>query len=188
MENGTHRTTEFFEAHQGEIDPDGTGAIRLLDPYLFPSLVRWYARLSLRSEGHEAESFDLTVDEVANIGLYLKFDDFHIRILKSDRSVGLPLASSDSRLEFYEQPALFGEPMPFMNLVVLWDAPDGMLRQLKLVCPHRSDGSKGDTRWALLIPYPAELGTPAPAPPTEEEDLSEIMLPPEEETGSTDGR
>lgn len=75
-----------------------------VDPFLFPCLVRYHAKLLLEEVGQTA---DYELDDLANNGLYLRFAGYQIRILKSDNGK-LPVPGpSKPKQEFYNQQLKF---------------------------------------------------------------------------------
>ena len=136
------------------------------DPYLFPCLVRYHAKLLLREREQAA---DYEFDDLANNGLYLVFGEYPIRVLKSDDG-RLPVpGNSKAKQEFYNQqlsftfmPGSVTLPMSRMNLVVLWDT-DSLwnLERLTLVCPKAGGVTREsvETHWEIQIPHPALLET-----------------------------
>src|SRR5712672_1967641 len=87
IEASIQEARSFFDAKSSRVDP-----------FLFPCLVRYHAKLLLDGSGQSAE---YELDELANNGLYLRFSGYQIRILKSDNG-RLPVPGpSRQRQEFY---------------------------------------------------------------------------------------
>lgn len=141
-----------------------------VDPYLFPCLVRYHAKLFLEEAGQTA---DYELDDLANNGLYLRFGGYQIRVLKSDNGK-LPVpGTSRPKQEFYSQQLEFdfmqsapGQPIRgLLNLVVLWDVT-GLrnLERLTLVCPKAGSTTRDsvEQHWEIQIPHPAYLQESGP--------------------------
>jgi hypothetical protein len=147
---------------------------RPVDAALFPNLVRYHVKVALNARGLEAVEEDkplLKHEILPNNGLYLEYGPRRIRIRKADHG-GLPVASSSSLRDFYEQGSLFGEAIAFQNLVLLWDSLNGVV-ELKLACPKTNDGA---IHWLEPVPHPAETHEAPPAEEPKEFDLP-ISLP-----------
>jgi len=166
LEAGVEAARTFFDESQHKPDP-----------YLFPCLVRYHAKLQLQSREQAAE-YDL--DSLANNGLFLAFGGHSIRILKSDDGK-LPVPGwSRIKQEFYSQQLSFafmtGESKPSdarLNLVILWDLdPLWNLEKLTLVCPKAGGLTRESVEvyWEVQLPHPALLET-AEVPLVETEDL-----------------
>jgi hypothetical protein len=152
-----------------------------VDPFLFPCLVRYRAKLLLEEAGQAA---DYELDDLANNGLYLRFGGFQIRILKSDNGK-LPVPGpSKQKQEFYGQQLEFdfmrsnsGQSVSSpLNLVVLWDL-SGLrnLERLTLVCPKAGSTTRDsvEQHWEIQIPHPADsLTTEAGTAITEDLEIS----------------
>jgi hypothetical protein len=135
-----------------------------VDPFLFPCLVRYHAKLLLEEAGQTA---DYELDDLANNGLYLRFGGFQIRILKSDNGK-LPVPGpSKPKQEFYSQQLEFdfmqsksGQPAcSLLNLVILWDLSSlRNLERLTLVCPKAGSTTRDsvEQHWEIQIPHPAD--------------------------------
>jgi hypothetical protein len=140
----------------------------VIDPFLFPCLVRYHAKLLLQEAGQAAE---YELDDLANNGLYLRFGGYQIRILKSDNGK-LPVPGlSKPKQEFYNQQLEFdfmnsgpGLSQPsLLNLVVLWEV-SGLrnLEKLTLVCPKAGSTTRDSVEqyWEIHIPHPAHSQEP----------------------------
>jgi hypothetical protein len=134
-----------------------------IDPFLFPCLVRYHAKLLLEEAGQAA---DYELDDLANNGLYLRFGGYQIRILKSDNGK-LPVpGTSKPKQEFYSQQLEFdfmnsgpeNSQRSLLNLVVLWEV-SGLrnLEKLILVCPKAGSTTRDsvEQHWEIQIPHPA---------------------------------
>jgi hypothetical protein len=139
-----------------------------IDPFLFPCLVRYHAKLLLEKTGQAA---DYELDDLANNGLYLRFAGYQIRILKSDNG-RLPVPGpSRPKQEFYNQQLEFDfmnsgsdqSHQNLLNLVVLWEV-SGLrnLEKLVLVCPKAGSTTRDsvEQHWEIQIPHPAQSQEP----------------------------
>lgn len=110
-----------------------------LDPYLFPSIVRWRTRLTLLAANVEVAEEQVEVDSgLPNNGILMTAGPYTIRLLKADHGEVPAPGVSRPRQDFWAQP-LFGQ-QPFVNLVVIWDY-DAANRSVDLTvaCPRSSD-------------------------------------------------
>ncbi len=151
------------------------------DPFLFPCLVRYHAKLILNEAGQNA---NYELDDLANNGLYLRYAGFQIRVLKSDNG-RLPVpGASKQKQEFYNQQLSFGfmeansgnPENPILNLVVLWDVTSRQnLEPLILACPKAGSETREsvEEHWQIEIPHPAQL---IAATDTQQTDELEITL------------
>jgi hypothetical protein len=180
MEHATQEARDYFEGR----DEDR-------DAWLYPNLVRYHAKLGFDAEGHKVTDIEaqpgFARDDLANNGLLLTLDGFRVRILKSDRGE-LPVpGASLAKQAYYSQPSLFEDPREVLNLVVLWDAPGGVLGDLDLVCPKSGKTTRSSVgeHWAMPIPHPATSHSdPTPVEHSPDADDLPITLPGEEETGT----
>lgn len=129
VEAGTQDGVLFFEEHE-----------RPIDPYLFPSIVRWKARVVLAEASISVEDDDeCAVDEaLPNNGILLRYRTYTIRLLKADHGQVPAPGPSRPRRDFWAQP-LFGSTS-FMNLIVIWDYDfeTGEVT-LDLACPRSAE-------------------------------------------------
>lgn len=162
IEAAVHESRDFFP----EDSP--------VDAALFPNLVRYFVKVSLNARGLVAVEEDQPLikhEILPNNGLYLEYGRRRIRIRKADHG-GIPIASSGSLRDFYEQDSLFADAIEFQNLILLWDSVNGVV-ELKLACPKTRDG---DIHWLEPVPHPAETHEATPAEEAEVFDLP-ISLP-----------
>jgi hypothetical protein len=148
LEHGTYTAREYFDSIN-----------QAIDPYLAAMLARFHATLQLRRLGQEASEEPMTLHRIPNIGIYIHYGIYHIRVLRSDGGQ-LPIPGSVSREGFYsQQPCL---PFPSMseddegiNLLILWDTRSKYnLNNLYLVYPKQGGRTKDsiDYFWNDKIP------------------------------------
>lgn len=128
----------------------------VIDPFLFPNLVRYNALQHLEDAQKEVDG--LHIEKLSNNGIFMRFMGYRIRVWKADEGELPAPGNGDGRLKFFEQPDLF-PGMRFMNLAIIWDATSkGTLKNLMLVCP-KGDGNPsnvtGQAHWQIEIPHPA---------------------------------
>lgn len=149
-----------------------------VDPFLFPNLFRYYAKLHLDNAGHETE--DLGRESLPNNGLLLRYAGLHLRILKASNGGVPPPGDSDMKQAYYMQHVL---PFPLeegmkpieWNLLVLWDVTPGyLMKDLTLALPRTGRDSEVEVHWIGKIPHPIlELRSePAEQVPDDLEDIS----------------
>jgi hypothetical protein len=149
------------------------------DPYLFPHLVRYSVKQYLASRGLEAVECEM--EELANSGLSLVYEGYHLRILKSIGGKLPPPGYSLAKQAFWAQqmPFPFAAPVaitPVLNLLILWDVtPQYDLAGLWVACPKSGvTASSVEAYWCVPIPpaLPAALpllDTPEDLPITRKE-------------------
>ena len=158
LEHGTLKARDFFERE----DPDG-----LVDRYLAPNLVRYWAKRYLQNAGlqvsEEQAEFNLT--PLPNNGLCLSFGRYRLRILKSDDGDPPVPGDSVSRQNFYHQISIVyvteeGAEIheDVRNLLILWniDRPYN-LTGLSLAYPKSGKDTKASVQvhWHVQIAHPA---------------------------------
>lgn len=148
----TYKVIDFF-AHQD------TEEQRVLNRYLAPNLVRFYALQALKND--RENRFD--VECVPNNGLCLVKANYKIRILKSCNGQ-LPVPGhSIARRRFYSQQKqlsfYFLEPLPTnadkLNLIILWEVkPPYNIGRLSLACPKSGELTRDSVTayWHCAIP------------------------------------
>ena len=158
LEHGTMRAREFFEREDES---------QVIDRYLAPCLVRYWAKKYLESEGHQVstEEADFNLQPLANNGLYLQHGRCRLRILKSDNGDPPVPGHSISRQHFYQQLPLSLETSDdievqeeVLNLIVLWEITRPYtLSSLHLVCPKNGKDTKAsvEIHWQVPIQHPA---------------------------------
>ncbi len=149
LEHGTYTAREYFDSiKQG------------IDPYLAAMLARFHATLQLKRLGQEASEEVMSIHKIPNIGIYIHYGIYHIRVLKSDDGQ-LPIPGSVRREAFYnQQPWLFpsmseDEEKEGINLLILWDTHSRYnLNSLYLVYPKQGGRTKDsiDYFWRDKIP------------------------------------
>lgn len=176
LEHGTLLAREFFERE----DKD-----KIVDRYLAPNLVRWWAKQYLQDAGLQVtdEQVEFDLQRLPNNGLCLSFGRYRLRILKSDDGE-LPVPGhSVKRQNFYHQISIvyIGEDGAAVqedvtNLVILWDIDRPYnLSGLSLVYPKSGKDTKASVHvhWQVPIKHPAFAFTvdAESQPMTEEDDL-----------------
>jgi hypothetical protein len=142
LEAATAQATEFFGDKQRDL-------------WLFPDLVRFFAKQALQDRAFEVvdeETDRLETEVLANNGLLLHYGPREIRVRKADHG-SIPAATSETLRDFYEQPSLFGSAVDTQRLLLLWDTPGGVF-ELTLACPKTRDAAP---HWKVPVPHPAEL-------------------------------
>ena len=170
LESGTHAMRSFFEDDKAK--PDA---------FLAPALVRYYAKKFLSSNG--VEETELDVEDIANNGLSLMHNSYHLRILKSDNGQLPPPGDSERKQKFYSQQMTLGvRPSGVattLNLVVLWDFDAAYnLRQLWLSCPKAGGIGKAsvEEHWSVALPHPATAEHSDPGTVESDDDDFEVRV------------
>lgn len=169
LEKGTHAGAEYFDALGQPIER-----------FLYSSIVRFHARLSLDGEGlfSADDPSPVTREPLANIGLLLHFREYSIRILKAANGSLRP-ARSIAMQGYCEQLALFSQDVDSMNLIVIWDATvDGALASVKLVCPRYAPLKKASVsvHWMIDVPHPAETMSVDSLEHVDDDDVLDIPI------------
>ncbi len=159
MEASTLHTREYFDAEDRELDWN-----------LAPCLVRSHLKHFLQQRGQQVE--DLQPEQLANNGLLYHFNEYSIRILKTqDGTIPVP-GNSKKRQDYFSQVptqrSLSGwalayqeeesEPQATVNLVVLWDVNHKYdLGDLYLAMPKSGKEPYGrvEAHWTETLPHPA---------------------------------
>ena len=151
FDHGAFQACEFFDNQAEEEN-------RIIEPYLASMLARYYAVRELRKLGQDAKEEVLNLDNVPNIGVYLHYGKYHIRILKSDGGE-VPIPGSMKREQFYgQQPWLLpqiSEDEEGVNLLILWDTHSRYsLNNLYIACPKQGGRSRESIEyfWSERIP------------------------------------
>jgi len=151
LEKGTEIAKSYFEKKKQSIDP-----------YLAAMLTRWHAKIYLEKEHIEvSEDDNYKMEEIANIGLFLKFGNFRIRILKSQNDELPTPGTSKTRQDFYQQSLDFSSPddedgkNSDLNIIVIWKAnKDYDFQGLRLACPKAGNTTRAsvEEHWNKKIP------------------------------------
>ena len=158
LEHGTLNARDFFERE----DPD-----KLVDRYLAPNLVRYWAKKHLQNVGlqvtEEPAEFDLK--PLPNNGLCLSAGHYRLRILKSDDGDPPIPGDSVSRQNFYHQISIVlttedGTEIQeeVRNLLILWDIDRSYnLSGLSLAYPKSGKNTKASVQvhWHVPLEHPA---------------------------------
>jgi len=180
LEHGTSNAKDFFERE----DQD-----KLIDRYLAPNLVRYWAKRYLQGAGLQVseEQAEFNLKPLPNNGLCLIFGRYRVRILKSDDG-DLPVpGDSVSRRNFYQQISIVyatenGEEVQedVSNLLILWDIDVAYnLTGLSLAYPKAGKDTKASVQvhWHVPITHPAFAFTvDAESQPANEEDDLPLQL------------
>ena len=194
--------------HFDEWAPKKQNGDAIVDPHLFPHLVRWHVCRLLRdaeynaslTEG-DAKGVQPTIRTMAMSGVEILYRGRKLKLWKS-RKGGLPLPGrSEARKAFLqENRVLFGadssEFYNACNLVLLWDVDGTGDVSLELVCPMPSDFDRDDLDdwkypqlWSISVPEAATLIRTLPSIATDVSDLDYAnefgIIEQEEETDDT---
>lgn len=174
-------------------DQEADGAV---DPYLFPNLFRFHAKRYLDALGHEVKEFGR--DSLPNNGLLVRFNGFHLRILKAQNKGVPPPGQSESKQAYYCQQlalpysdaATPGLNLPIdWNLLVIWDVTkEYVLRDLQLGLPKIVLEDDFLMHWVEPIPHPV-LAITQSAPISEEphqDDLDDLTRRRDQKIGDGD--
>lgn len=170
-----------------------------INSYLFPCLVRYFAKILLDSPKYRAAGY--YVVDISNNGLFIVYllkdgKTRKVRILKSDEGE-LPVRNlSRKKKEFFTQPPPLFASLPTMenleeyvspelvNLVALWEVDRNyVFTGMWLTCPN---GQFGDVHFADAIPHAATAITVDESFDAEPEELDDIDIEPLERTGTED--
>ncbi len=154
LDIGVYKTHEFFENEKK----------KEINRYLAPNLVRYYTLQVLNGLGHEAEEDNnISLENVANNGIYIKYDRYNIRILKSNPGEIPVPGISKARQDFYHQ-GLLNYPsnendnngLIEINLLLLWSVKykPYSLGNLSLACPKAGQSTRDSVlfHWHDEIP------------------------------------
>lgn len=161
LEDAIPKAKEFFEV-QG----------KSIDRYLFPNLVRFYAKshletagLSIQMDEEEEPETGYQFERLVNNGLSGTYNGFRFRILKADQGE-LPIPFSGAKRRYYNQqlPLILDVPPDSTvirpNLIILWEVNTKYdFYQLRLACP-KAGGKTRDSVEAYFnepVPHAAEL-------------------------------
>jgi hypothetical protein len=144
LDYGTHKVRDFFDKEE-----------RIIDRYLAPNLVRYYALDYFTNHGLER----IVLGNIPNNGLYLSTEAYNIRILKSKPDKIPVPGHSLSRQQYYEQANFFfveaSETNNKLNLLLLWDVIGHyQLNKLSLACPRSGGTTRASVsaHWHCSIP------------------------------------
>jgi hypothetical protein len=171
-----------------------------IDPFLFPSLVRYEARLLFETDKYKAAGYRFTV--LSNNGLLLVYEhertNYRIRVRKSDEDGELPMPKNPSKtiVSFCRQPNLRLPGMELedceafvcpdkLSLFIVWevDAAYG-LAKCDLICP---EDEFGKYYFAEEIPHSATVITPQEEFDRDVQELDDIDIRPLKKTGTANG-
>jgi hypothetical protein len=170
-----------------------------IDPYLFPSIVRFEAKCLLDNPLYKSIGYQFVV--LSNNGLLLIYQHegctYRIRVRKADEDGEMPIQNQSKILkEFCKQPNPFPQFLPGMqpeemgqflspsllNLFVVWDVDHNyILTSVSLACP---DGSSGNVHFADEIPHAATTIFTESSFDDEAEELEDIVILPFRRTGT----
>lgn len=171
-----------------------------INPYLFPSLVRYFAKILFDEPYYKSVGYALI--EISNNGLFLVYTKENktrkLRVLKSDEG-GIPILNlSRTKKDFYKQ----RDPFPFLpgmgveqmeqfvspdllKLLVLWDVDENYIyKGVQLVCPK---GESSEAYFADDIPHAATTITVNQSFDDVSQELEDIDIEPLEKTGTEQG-
>ena len=154
--HGTFKAKEFFENQDNDEN-------KIINKFLAPNLVRYYAKMMLKREGREVfeEDDKFQINQIPNNGLCYIHDQYLIRILKSFKGELPTPGQSESRQKFYSQQQTFkfslseGTKNEYINLLLLWDVDSHYnLTSLSLACPKAGNTTVESvkTHWHCEIP------------------------------------
>ena len=136
------------------------------DKYMFAHQMRYHAKHYLAMTGQQVQ--DIALDNLANMGLALRYARYPIRIRKGDganlpapgRSVSMQMHYRQLRLQLAEEEGIAEFLLP--NLLVLWHVNRRHnLLKLTLACPRDSENRRDSATyyWHVDIPHPANFIT-----------------------------
>lgn len=181
FDHGAFQACEFFDNQPEEEN-------RIIEPYLASMLARYYAVRKLRKLGQDAKEEVVNLDNVPNIGVYIHYGKYHIRILKSDGGE-VPIPGSMKRQQFYghgQQPWLLpqiSDDEEGVNLLILWDTHSRYsLNNLYVACPKQGGRNRESVEyfWSDKIPEAYLFGIHPETTPEGEEvqgDLQRTLKP-----------
>lgn len=141
-----------------------------IEPYLAADIARYHAREFLLERGQAVS--DLRYKNTPNIGLYLEYGKYRIRIWKTSDGY-LPYPGTSRSKELFLRQITLDDVLGLgieerLNLVVLWDVDsEYRLKYVKLVCPKKKTVGRIEALWSYVIPHPA-YGVQEPQVWTEE--------------------
>lgn len=193
FEGATQQAREFFDL-LGE-QPN---------PFLYPSLVRYFVKRHLDAQGHatEDEQAEYERDEIANNGLMVSYQGpsarrYAVRMLKADNGGLPPPGDSQTKQRFYSQQQLAfafiktNDPLAgVLNLVVLWEITVNYnFWELQLSCPSNGMNTRrvAHDHWTVSVPHPAEAATAGQAIEEGTDGADDVGFTlPHEDTGTDD--
>lgn len=157
FEFGTYKAREYFEKEKSK-----------RDSYLAAHLTRFNAMKKLRENGHSVEENEdhpfYSLKSLSNSGIYLAYDRYRLRMLKSHNGDLPHPGHSLSRHKYYNQnyeqmsidfPNYMDVESECINLVLLWTTDiEYALKSFSLAFP-KAAGSKKDSvlvYWNTIIP------------------------------------
>jgi hypothetical protein len=191
IEKAGEQVRNFFATDANQKGEKGP----IVDPYLAPALLRFYAKHYLDQAGHDVEAFGR--DDVPNNGLLVRWKGLHLKILKAHNGGVPPPGDSEPKQDYYNQqlallpsPSQQADYTPIeWNLLVLWDAsPAYEIKDLILALPKFGRDSRVETHWSGTIPYPI-LGIEPESSRDDQvaaDDLDDMSLRRDKETGEGD--
>lgn len=171
-----------------------------IDPFLFPSIVRYEAKLLFETDKYKAAGYRFTV--LSNNGLLLVYEHestiYRIRVRKADEDGELPMPKTPSKTiaAFCRQPSLFLPGMEIENceafvcpdklsLFIVWEVDEAYgLSKCDLVCP---EDEFGHYYFADEIPHSAMAIAAIEEFDQDAEELEDIDVRPLKKTGSVQG-
>jgi hypothetical protein len=154
LDFGIFKSRNFFEEQK-----------KVIDRYLAPDLVRYYACELLKKRFGEniSETYEPSLYPVPNIGILIECGIYKIRLLKGDE-LPVPINSVSRQMFYQQKEPTFSfyddlevkQDSQFLNLIVLWDVDYEykLLRKLSLACPKSGGDTKEsvDVFWMETIP------------------------------------
>ena len=136
-----------------------------VDPFLFPDLVRFWAKRYFKEVN---EAYDIA--DLPNNGLRLNFSDSSIRIWKSpDGNIANPNATKPKREYLTQLELPFGDMPPLyqirrlvglpLRLVVLWDVNTTSEAELLLGCPKSIQRNPESVKFHWKLPIPRNVSS-----------------------------
>lgn len=175
LEAGALEVRGFFGERNQSID----------DAALAAHLLRWRTKHHI-DDSKSGLSVELERENLANSGLSVFFDGYHVRVRKAvdgqdedgDPITLAPIPGPSVKLqEFYAQqmslPGIDDAPQTTLNLLLLWQVTsDYRLAGLTLVCPRSGGLNRESVRvhWQVPVPHPA-LSLESRPQPSDDDDL-----------------
>jgi hypothetical protein len=184
LDHGVFKAKDFFDNQENVTD-------RAINKSLAPNLVRFYALQELKRSGQDAYEDSVGVDfpNIPNNGIHISYDNYEIKILKSNRGEIPVPGNSKSRRNFYDQPELLNHTINQddnvdhkninLNLLLLWDVITPYnLDILTLACPKQGDKSRDsvEAHWHCRIPDKILLGKYEISETIEVEEILDLPL------------
>jgi hypothetical protein len=185
LDKAITQAREFFDNRTAEVDP-----------FLFPSLVRYEAKCLFEDPRYRSIGYQFVVLSQNGLLLIYEYDGciYNIRVRKADEDGNLPIQNLSGTLKrFYNQPqpylpGLSPEDISELvvparvNLVVVWDVDYSyILSEVFLACPK---SVSGDLHFADRIEHAAHAISASADFDDEPEELDEIDIEPLDSTGT----